>query len=157
MIIKFSDLPKLRKRFRDKKIVFAGGTFDLIHKGHVAYLENLKRLGDIVIIAISTDKRVRERKGKKRPINAQSNRLAVINAMRHVDYCLIAPNRKKDHPIPTIRIVSHLKPDLLVSIDKKWKKFANRAMRYGTKVKILPASKVHSSTRIINKILKTHR
>ena len=55
MIIKFSELPALRRSLRNKKIVFAGGAFDLLHQGHIEALKDLRRHGDIVVIAVSSD------------------------------------------------------------------------------------------------------
>jgi len=59
MIIKFKDLSKIRKNLKNKKIVFAGGTFDLFHLGHAESFKNLRKFGDVLVIAVSSNKRVR--------------------------------------------------------------------------------------------------
>jgi|SRR3989344_4493855 len=137
MIVKFSELARLRKSLRGKRIVFAGGTFDLFHNGHTEYFKDLKKYGKVVIIAISSDKRVRQRKGNKRPILSEDKRLIIIDAIRYIDYSLIAPRPEKNKPVPTMRIIKILHPHTFVSIDKRWIPFQKEIKQFGTELKIL--------------------
>jgi len=157
MIIKFSDLSRLRKRLANKKIVFAGGTFDLIHRGHIEYFKKIKKLGNIVVIAISSDKRVRQRKGNKRPIIGEKERLAVIDSFRYIDYSLLAPEPNKKKPVPTMRILEKLKPNIFISIDKRWLAFRDNIEKMGIQLKLISARRINSTTRLINRILKRYR
>ncbi len=158
MIVKFSQLVRLRKKFRNKKIVFAGGTFDLFHKGHVDALKNLRKFGDVVVIAVSSDKRVRERKGPKRPILGQKERLVLMDSIRYVDYALISPEpRKHQKMFPTIRIISALRPDVFVTSDRRWLLFKSKVEALGTKFKLLPHVKSNSTTRIIRRVVERYK
>jgi D-beta-D-heptose 7-phosphate kinase/D-beta-D-heptose 1-phosphate adenosyltransferase len=91
-----------------KRIVFTNGCFDLIHVGHTRYLEEAKKLGDVLIVAVNSDKSVREIKGKDRPIIPQDERAEVLCALHFVDYVVVF-----DEPDP-FNIISHLRPDVLV-------------------------------------------
>lgn len=156
MIVKFSQLVELRNREPNKKIVFAGGTFDLFHRGHVECFKQFRKLGDVLVIAVSSDARVRQRKGPTRPILSQRERLALVDSVRYVDYTLIAPKPTKNSPIPTMSIISALKPDVFVSCDKRWKPFEKDIESMGTKLEIIPRVNVTSTTHIIHRIITRH-
>ena len=156
MIVNFSQLAFLRKSLRDKKIVFAGGSFDLFHRGHIESFKNLRKSGNVVVIAVSTDKRVRQRKGPKRPILSERDRLALVDAIRYVDYALLAPEPNRLRPVPTMQILARLQPDVFVSIDKKWLPFKKDIENLGTKLKIIPRGNINSTSRIIKKILNRY-
>ena len=91
-----------------KKIVFTNGCFDILHIGHVKYLEKAKQLGDILIVGINSDKSVTRLKGKGRPINNENDRSKIINALGFVDLVIIF------HEDTPLKIISKIKPDILV-------------------------------------------
>lgn len=155
MIITLKELEKLRTKLSGKKIIFAGGTFDLLHIGHIDYLANLKSMGDIVVIAVSPDKRVKQRKGSRRPILSQNERLLLIDSIRYVDYTLLAPSSIKNGGVPTIQIIKKLKPNVFVSADKRWLKFSDE-IPPTTELKIVNRSRIDSTTKIINRIVKKY-
>ncbi len=157
MIVSYSKLLELRKTLHGKKIVFAGGTFDLFHRGHIESFKNLHKFGDIVVIAVSTDTRVRQRKGPNRPILPQKERLALVDSIRYVDYSLIAPEPSKNSPVPTLRILRALRPDVFVSTDKRWLQYLEKVELCGTQMKIIPRGNINSTTRLITTILKRYR
>ena len=97
-----------RLRRRRQRIVFANGCFDLLHVGHVTLLERAKRLGDVLIVAINSDRSVRALKGKSRPIMAQRERARLLAALSSVDYVTVF-----DAPTP-YRLIAALEPDVLV-------------------------------------------
>src|SRR5512140_1185398 len=76
-------------RAAGKKIVFTNGCFDLIHTGHTRYLGRARALGDVLVVAVNSDRSVREIKGEKRPINPQAERLEVLAALHSVDYVVL--------------------------------------------------------------------
>lgn len=156
MIVKFSDLAILRKRFHNKKIVFAGGSFDLFHRGHIESIKNLRKYGDIVFVAVSTDKRIKQRKGSRRPIMSERDRVALIDAIRYTDYSLVAPEPKKNGPVPTMQILSALRPDAFVTIDKKWLEYKKMVEDFGVRLYIVPRGNLNSTTRIIDRILRKY-
>ena len=91
-----------------EKIVMTNGCFDLLHSGHVSYLEQAKALGDRLIVAVNTDDSVRRLKGETRPINTVENRMKVLSALESVDWVLPF---SEDTPE---RLICEVKPDLLV-------------------------------------------
>jgi D-beta-D-heptose 7-phosphate kinase/D-beta-D-heptose 1-phosphate adenosyltransferase len=99
-----------RERLREagKKVVFTNGCFDLLHPGHVRYLQQARALGDALIVALNSDRSVRELKGDKRPILTEEERAEVMAALACVDYVTIF-----DEPTPR-EIIAALLPDLLV-------------------------------------------
>ena len=91
-----------------KKIVFTNGCFDIIHKGHIAYLNQAKELADLLIVGLNSDASVKRLKGEKRPINSEMDRKFVLENLRAVDKVCIF---KEDTPLQLIKKVS---PDFLV-------------------------------------------
>lgn len=76
-------------RAQERKIVFTNGCFDILHKGHVCYLEKAKRLGDVLIVGLNSDSSVKRLKGESRPINDENARSTVLAALEAVDYVVI--------------------------------------------------------------------
>ena len=93
---------------RDKKIVFTNGCFDLLHAGHVRYLETAKSYGDVLILGLNSDRSVTELKGEGRPINTQLDRAYILAALEAVDYVVIFD---EDTPYDLIKAI---KPHVLV-------------------------------------------
>lgn len=91
-----------------RRVVFTNGCFDLIHPGHIRYLQEARRLGDALIVALNSDRSVRELKGEKRPILDQNERAEVMAAFGCVDYVTIF-----DESTPR-EIIAALLPDVLV-------------------------------------------
>ncbi|HRP01499.1 MAG TPA: D-glycero-beta-D-manno-heptose 1-phosphate adenylyltransferase [Candidatus Kapabacteria bacterium] len=90
-----------------KKVVFTNGCFDIVHTGHISYLNESKKLGDILIVALNTDDSVKKLKGELRPINNQHDRAIVVDALKSVDYvCLFS----EDTPF---NIIANIIPDVL--------------------------------------------
>ena len=97
-----------RLRAAGKRIVFTNGVFDLLHVGHVRYLAQARALGDALVVAINSDRTVRELKGADRPIFDQSERAEIIAAVRHVDYVTIFDD------VSPRTLIAQLLPDVLV-------------------------------------------
>lgn len=100
----------LLKNIRDagKRIVFTNGCFDLLHIGHVMYLEKAKELGDVLVVGLNSDDSVSRLKGKGRPIQNIESRKAILAGLQSVDIVVVF---KEDTPLKLIEIV---KPDVLV-------------------------------------------
>jgi len=97
-------LSKLRKD--GKTIVTTNGCFDILHVGHVRYLEETKKFGDVLIVALNSDKSVRRLKGEGRPINNENDRAEVLNALKSVDYVVLFD---EDSPAD---LLAEIKPDV---------------------------------------------
>ena len=104
------EIVRLRNHFRElgKKVVFTNGCFDLLHVGHVRYLNEARRLGDALIVGINSDRSVREIKGEPRPIVPEAERAEVIAALASVDYVFVF-----DDPTPR-QVIDTIVPDVLV-------------------------------------------
>ena len=93
---------------KDKKIIFTNGCFDILHTGHVRYLEKTKSFGDILILGLNSDNSVRKLKGEKRPINSQVDRAYILASLEVIDYVVIFDD---DTPYDLINLIQ---PDVLV-------------------------------------------
>jgi rfaE bifunctional protein nucleotidyltransferase chain/domain len=98
---------RLRLRDAGKRLVFTNGVFDLIHVGHVRYLTQARALGDALVVAINSDRTVRELKGDSRPVFNQAERAEILAALRVVDYVTIFDD------ISPRSLIAQLLPDIL--------------------------------------------
>lgn len=99
-------LKKLKQE--NKKIVFTNGCFDILHLGHVKYLEQAKKMGDVLIIGVNSDSSVKILKGENRPINSEFDRAYLLNSLKCVDYTIVF---KEETPYELIKLIQ---PDILV-------------------------------------------
>lgn len=88
---------------QNKRIVFTNGCFDIIHSGHISYLTESKKLGDILIIGLNSDNSVKRLKGENRPINTQNDRAIVLSGLKSVDYVCIF---EEDTPLNLIQTIN---------------------------------------------------
>ncbi|MEO7363900.1 MAG: adenylyltransferase/cytidyltransferase family protein, partial [Candidatus Saccharimonadales bacterium] len=91
MIIRTENLADLRNQHKNEKLVLTSGTFDLLHVGHLRYLDAIKKLGDVVVVLLSGDNRIKARKGPTRPIIPEGDRALMLDALKVVDYVFIDP------------------------------------------------------------------
>src|SRR5690349_12944237 len=101
-----TDLASIKSQ--NKKIVFTNGCFDLLHVGHVRYLQEAKKLGDILVIGVNSDASVRRLKGPTRPVQSENDRAEILAALGCVDFTVIFT---EDTPKNLIETVA---PDILV-------------------------------------------
>ena len=101
-------LERERLRTQGKSVVFTNGCFDLLHPGHVRYLAQARALGDALIVAINSDRSVRELKGKGRPILNEQERAEVLSALESVDFVVVF-----DEQTPQ-QLIAAILPDILV-------------------------------------------
>ncbi len=106
----FEEIEKIARNFRQrgKKVVFTNGCFDILHLGHVKYLEEARRLGDMLIVGLNSDESVKRLKGPERPINSQFERAYILAALEFVDYVVVF---EEDTPY---ELIKRVKPDVLV-------------------------------------------
>jgi len=114
VIISIDKVSALSKNLekQGKKIVLAGGCFDILHPGHVIFLEKAKKAGDILMVLLESDEKVRELKGVNRPVHSQKERAKVLAALRYVDYIILLPfmiDREYD------QLVARLEPDVIAA------------------------------------------
>ena len=133
----------------NKKVVFTNGCFDILHAGHVHYLEQAKKMGDELVVGLNSDSSVKALKGKKRPINNLQHRAKVLSSLRCVDKIV---SFEDETPI---KLIKAIKPDVLVKGgDYKVKDVVGHkdVGSWGGKVKIIPMVPGLSTTNIIKKM-----
>ncbi len=136
-------------RSHGERVVFTNGCFDIIHAGHVAYLEQARQLGDRLIVAVNSDASVRKLKGSGRPINPQDRRMAVLAGLESVDWVLCFD---EDTPRP---LLGALQPDVLAKggdYDKEGVVGWEIVEDYGGDVQVLAFVENVSTTSIVTKI-----
>lgn len=132
-----------------KRIVFTNGCFDVLHAGHVSYLESAKKMGDKLIVAINSDSSVKKLKGTDRPINSLAERKVLLEALSCVDWVI---DFSEETPL---KLIEYLKPDVLVKgADYKIQDIVGSkfVLKSGGEVKTIKFVKGISSTQKINKI-----
>lgn len=141
-------------RAAGKRIVFTNGVFDLLHPGHVRYLQHARSLGDVLFVGVNSDRSVRANKGPDRPITPEDERAEVVAALRSVDAVVLF-----DEETPQA-IIDALRPDILV----KGADWAENAIvgrdvveEGGGRVVRVPIEAGHSTTDIIQRIRARHR
>jgi rfaE bifunctional protein nucleotidyltransferase chain/domain len=137
------------------KTVFTNGVFDILHKGHVTYLEKARALGDILIVALNTDESTRRLKGPQRPVNKLEDRLAVIAALESVSYVTWFGD-----DVPTA-LVKTLRPRVLVkgadysptaAAGPKFIEGSREVLGWGGKVRVIRMVPGKSTTSILSKV-----
>ena len=140
-------------RAQGKRVGFTSGVFDILHPGHVAYLEQAKALVDILIVGLNSDSSVRANKGNSRPINAEQERAQVIAGLASVDHVFVFSERNNNTNVEL------LKPDLYIKAgDYSPEKLSSKQLveSYGGQVALVPFVEGRSTTGVIEKIQAAH-
>lgn len=149
-----ADLKQALGRLRQgKKVVFTNGCFDILHFGHVRYLQEAKKLGHILIVGVNSDASTKELKGDRRPIFPQDARAEMLAALECVDFVIIF-----NEPTPE-RIIDELKPDVHVKgADYKLQDMpeAELVQSYGGEIVLLPLVEGYSTTDILDRIARAY-
>ncbi|MCX5713638.1 MAG: D-glycero-beta-D-manno-heptose 1-phosphate adenylyltransferase [Candidatus Omnitrophica bacterium] len=150
-----SQLKKICARLKKqgRVVVFTNGCFDILHLGHVKYLEDAGRYGDILVVAVNSDASVSKIKGSARPIVNQYDRIRIIAGLESVDYAVLF---NASTPLDLIRL---LRPDILIK-GADWKKEnivgAGLVKSYGGRVLTVKLLPDRSTTKLIERIAKIH-
>jgi D-glycero-beta-D-manno-heptose 1-phosphate adenylyltransferase len=137
-----------------KTVVFTNGVFDLLHPGHVRYLETARSLGDALIVGVNADASVRRNKGPSRPVTPEGERAEVLAALASVEAVVIFP---EDTPA---EIVKALQPDILVKgADWPADQIVGRdtVEARGGRVVLVPVEAGHSTTTIVERVRQASR
>lgn len=133
-----------------KKVVFTNGCFDILHVGHLRYLEQAREQGDLLIVGVNSDDSVKRLKGPTRPINCELDRAEMLAGLKAVDYTVIFT---EDTPV---EVIDELKPSIHVKGgDYKKEDLPETEVveRNGGEVRILMLVDGKSTTNVVNKIL----
>ncbi len=143
-------LPEINAyRKQGRRIVFTNGCFDILHAGHISYLREARRQGDLLIVGLNSDASIRRIKGQGRPVNHETDRAMVLSELASVDYIVLF---SEDTPI---KIIGALKPDVLVKgADYKRSEVVGGDLveRHGGKVVLVSLVAGRSTTNIIRKL-----
>jgi len=134
----FEELTDIRERHQDERIVYANGVFDLLHEGHLSFLELAKSLGEVAVIGILPDVRVKAGKGPSRPVQPEATRLAVVSALKSVDYALVTPVNPKPYQYTGHQIIDRLRPDVFVTGYDGWRDSEKWLSERGTELVVVP-------------------
>lgn len=148
----YRDIEEFLIKTKGKKVVFTNGCFDIIHRGHVSYLNEAKSLGDILVLGLNSDRSVKRLKGESRPVNTEEDRKFVLENLKSIDFVVIF---EEDTPYNLIQL---LKPDVLVK-GGDWKASdiigSDIVLDLGGEVKSLNFIDGFSTTSTIDKISKS--
>lgn len=155
-IIDAAEMSAVRDRLdaSGRKLVFTNGCFDLLHAGHVRYLQQARGLGDALVVGLNGDRSVRELKGEGRPLNPQDDRAEVLAALGCVDYVVIFDGKRATDLLRKVRPHIYAKggdytPDSLDAEER------GALEACGAEIKILPLVPGRSTTSLLGRMKKT--
>ena len=143
---------KLKKE--NKKVVFTNGVFDILHIGHLTYLEEAKALGDVLVVGVNSNASVKVNKGDKRPINNEIQRAQMLLGTKFVDYAVIFEEKTPEKLLGKLKPSIHVKGGDYKKEDLPETKVVEEN---GGEVKILSFVDNISTTEIINKIVEAYK
>ncbi len=153
-ILEISQLSWLSQKLKreHKKIVLVGGCFDVIHPGHIIFLEKAKRAGDILIVLLESDQKIKLLKGINRPFFTQLDRVEVLSSIKFVDFVVLLPFISKDKEYD--QLILKIKPDIIAATKNssgnkhpiRAAKLVGAQLKYVTKI-----VGNYSTSRILNK------
>jgi D-glycero-beta-D-manno-heptose 1-phosphate adenylyltransferase len=142
---------RLARREREQRLVVTNGCFDILHVGHVSYLEAARAQGDALLVGLTSDRWVRDIKGPGRPINEEKDRAAMLAALQSVDGVCIFPDKT------ALNFLATVKPDIYVkggdySLDTLVQEERRMLEQAGVKIVLLPLVPGKSTTALLEKI-----
>lgn len=152
-VLKISQIPKLVQNLKKQKksTVLAGGCFDVLHPGHVIFLEKAKKVGDCLIVLLESDQKIKKLKGVNRPVHNQRERAKVLSAISAVDYIVLLPfiDSKKEYDA----LIGKIDPDIIAATkgskdnyhQERTAKLIGANLKYVTKMIV-----GHSTSSILN-------
>lgn len=141
-------------RRQNKVVVFTNGCFDILHVGHVRYLQAAKKLGDVLVLGLNSDASVQALKGPTRPVNSQADRAEVLAGLEAVDHIIVFDE------VTAEKLISLIQPDIYVKggdyiVDQLPE--AKIVQAYGGQIVLVPEVAGCSSTNMIKKIIDRKR
>ena len=149
--MKLHRLEELSELVRGKKVVLTNGCFDILHVGHVRYLQDARALGDVLVVAVNSDSSMRQIKDSGRPILSQEERVALVSALRCVDYVVVFDEPDVSRVLDLLRPSIHAKG---TDYTEQTVPERDKVLSYGGAVRITGDPKNHSTRDIIERILE---
>jgi D-glycero-beta-D-manno-heptose 1-phosphate adenylyltransferase len=148
--MKLRRLEELPDLLQGKNVVLANGCFDILHVGHLRYLQGARALGDVLVVAINSDKSMRSIKDSGRPILGQDERVELVSALRCVDYVVLFDEPAVSRVLDVLRPAIHAKG---TDYTEQTVPERDQVLSYGGEVRITGDSKEHSTRDIIERIV----
>jgi D-glycero-beta-D-manno-heptose 1-phosphate adenylyltransferase len=149
--VKLKRLEELPPLLTGKKVVLANGCFDILHVGHLRYLEGARQLGDVLVVAINSDSSVRAIKDEGRPILDENERVALVSALRCVDYVTVFDEPDVSCVLEVLRPAVHAKG---TDYTEQTVPERDKVIAYGGIVRITGDAKKHSTRDMIKTIVE---
>lgn len=151
-IISVDSATSLSKTFKqqNKTCVLVGGCFDILHPGHVIFLEKAKKAGDILMVLLESDQKVKELKGINRPMHTQQDRAKVLSALKSVDHVVLLPYLDEDQDYE--RLINQIRPDIIAATKGDSNNYHKERIAKLTGSKLVMITKMignHSTSRIL--------
>jgi rfaE bifunctional protein nucleotidyltransferase chain/domain len=129
--------------------VLVGGCFDILHIGHIKFLKEAKKMGDILVVLIESDTKVKQLKGRERPLFSQKERAEVLAALNYVDYVILLPEMKQDQDYE--KLIQAIEPDIIAVTgnDPLLAKKKSQAELVNGRLIIVPRVKTFSSSKLV--------
>lgn len=155
---KIITIQQIEKAFKNIKqsgkiIVLAGGCFDILHRGHLEFMEKAKNQGEILTLLLESDESTKKHKGGNRPVNKQEDRAYVLSKLEMVDFVICLPFLKNDQEY--FDLVEKIKPDIIAVTgnDKRKREKTLQAKRVGAKlIEVIKLNKKYSTSKILKKL-----
>lgn len=155
-IFNINSLPRLVNHLKktDKKLVLAGGFFDLLHIGHTIFLEEARKKGNCLLVLLESDETALKIKGEGRPINNQKNRAQVLAALESVDFVLLLPQMNFDKEYQDL--IFKIKPDVIAVTKNDFNLSKKRIQAKMVSAKVVEIKKVpeKSTTKFLELVSK---
>lgn len=151
MIYSYKNLSILREALHGKRVVFVSGCFDIIHPGHIEFLEKAATLGDVLVVGVLADAYIQTKK-KRQAVYSQKKRAQIISALKPVTHVVLTPFEEGLYP--SLAVIRILRPTLFFRQEKRhaYLPLQEELNKLGITLKALPMKKVHSTTQTIQKI-----
>jgi rfaE bifunctional protein nucleotidyltransferase chain/domain len=149
--VKLQRLEELPATLKGKRVVLTNGCFDILHVGHLRYLQGARQLGDVLVVAINSDKSVRAIKDEGRPILDETERVSLVSALECVDYVVVFDEPDVSHVLDVLKPAVHAKG---TDYTEQTVPERNKVLAYGGSVRITGDPKDHSTRDIIERILE---
>ena len=148
--MKLRRLEELPDLLQGKNVVLANGCFDILHVGHLRYLQGARAQGDVLVVAINSDKSMRAIKDSGRPILGQDERVELVSALRCVDYVVLFDEPNVSRVLDVLRPAIHAKG---TDYTEQTVPERDQVLSYGGEVRITGDSKEHSTRDVIERIV----
>jgi cytidyltransferase-like protein len=151
MIYSYKKLPGLRKKLRNLKVVFLSGCFDIIHPGHIEFLEKAATLGDALVVGVLADAYIKTNKHRQ-AVYTQKQRARIIQALKPVTSVVLTPYVKGLYP--SLAVLESLRPAVFFRQEKEhaYLPIQSKLSKLGIELRAQPMRKVHSTTKTIVKV-----